>query len=152
VTGYEWREGATVLSTAAGFATSTLSVGTHTISFRARCANGVWSAEKTVLVTVVRAPCSLSTPRVSGKATAKKGTALSGIVTPACAERVTLEVQVLSGQKFRAYKRYSTNSTATGAWSYKAKLKKGTYRIRALTAQGEIYSAGRSGWRKVVVK
>jgi hypothetical protein len=152
VTGYEWREGATVLSTDAAFKMSALSVGAHTISFRARCANGVWSAETTVVVTVVRVPCSLSAPSVTGKATARKGTALKGTITPGHAGRVTLEVKVLSKKKYKAYKRYTTTSKATGGWTYKARLKKGTYRIRALTADGPIYSAGASKWRKVVVK
>jgi len=53
ISAWEWSEGTRVLSTKQGFSLRTLSVGTHTISFRARCANGTWSPTVTTVVTIV---------------------------------------------------------------------------------------------------
>jgi hypothetical protein len=54
---YEWTssiDGA--LSAAASFSTSSLSAGTHTIGFRARCSSGTWSAQRTVTLKVTAPP------------------------------------------------------------------------------------------------
>ncbi len=95
---------------------------------------------------------SLGTPRVSGKASAKKGTKLVGSLAPGHVTKVTLEVQVLSKRKYKKYKKYYVNTTQSGSWSYKVKLRRGTYRVRALTASDGTYLAGSSGWRKITVK
>ncbi len=52
INAYEWSEGTTILSRSAKFSTFTLRRGTHTISFRARCASGVWSPKVSVSVVV----------------------------------------------------------------------------------------------------
>lgn len=53
VTGYEWTSNIDgVLSTASVFDTTSLTVGTHTISFRVRDNAGIWSTAKTELVYV----------------------------------------------------------------------------------------------------
>jgi hypothetical protein len=71
ITGYEWRDGAVVLSGSASFSTAALAEGTHTIYFRVKCGNNTWSSEvsTTLVVSAVSpvAPTSLSTPSVSGK-------------------------------------------------------------------------------------
>lgn len=101
---------------------------------------------------LVPIPVNLSKPKVSGKATAKKGTTLVGTVAPAHATRVSIEVQVLSKKKYKRFKTYAKDSSASGAWKYKAKLKKGTYRVRVSVVASATYLAGTSDWRKVVVK
>jgi len=97
-------------------------------------------------------PVALSTPRVSGKATARRGTWLTGAVSPSHSTAVRIEVQVLAKKKYKRYKTFSVGSAADGVWKYKAKLKRGAYRIRELSAADGTYGAGASGWRKVVVK
>ncbi|HET6351298.1 MAG TPA: FG-GAP-like repeat-containing protein [Coriobacteriia bacterium] len=150
---YEWRSSiAGTLSSSASFSTSALAAGTHTIYFRVKCAGGIWSADKSVTVTVLKRPVTLSTPKVSGKPTAKKGTTFTGTVLPGHVARVTLEVQRHSRGKYRAYKKYYVTSGAAGSYKYKAKPKKGTYRVRAITAEDAKWLAKTSSWRKVVVK
>jgi hypothetical protein len=143
-------------------------VGTHTVTYSKSGYNSQTVSKAfadgadvgaDVSLTVYVAPVipppaavGLTTPKVSGKATAKKGTTVAGVVSPAHATRVTIEVQVLKKKKYVKYKKYGVNAGANGAWKYKAKLKKGTYRIRVLTAADSSYLASTSGWRKVVVK
>ncbi len=150
--GYAWRtDTGGALSASPDFWVS-LPVGVHTVYFKVRCANGQWSAEQSVQVVVQKIVATGTMPKVSGKATAKKGTTLTGAVAPGRATRVTIEVQVYSKKKYRAHKKYAVTSTATGAWKYKAKLKKGTYRIRMRTDADATYLEAVSGWRKVTVK
>ena len=53
VTAYEWTSSITgILSTASTFSTSSLSAGTHTVSFRVRDDDGAWSSPVTSSVTV----------------------------------------------------------------------------------------------------
>jgi hypothetical protein len=101
---------------------------------------------------VAQVPVTHATPKVSGKASARKGTKLYGRLSPGRVSAVRLEVQVYSKKKYRSYKSFTVRSSASGAWSYKAKLKRGTYRVRSRTLAESPYLAGASGWRKVVVK
>jgi hypothetical protein len=91
----------------------------------------------------------LSRPRVSGRASAKRGTTLTGSVSPARRTTVKLEVQVYKRGRFRTYKTFSVTSYSGGGWKYKARLKRGTYRVRAKTAETLDYRAGCSGWRTI---
>ena len=53
ITGYEWRSSLSgIISTAPSFTTTSLPAGTHTISFRVRDNNNVWSTEVTGTVTI----------------------------------------------------------------------------------------------------
>lgn len=53
VVGYEWRSSIDgLLGTAAAFSTTTLSVGTHTITFRVRDDQGIWSTHKSEILYV----------------------------------------------------------------------------------------------------
>ena len=57
ITAYQWRSSLDgVLSSAASFSTTALSVGTHTIFFKVCCSAGVWSPEKQVTLVVTPAP------------------------------------------------------------------------------------------------
>jgi len=96
--------------------------------------------------------CSVSAPKASGKASAKRGTKLVGAVTPGHSTRVTVEVQRYKSKKYRSYKKYSVGSTASGAYALKKKFPRGTYRVRALAAAAPGYREAASGWRKIVVK
>ena len=150
---YAWRSSISgPLSTSASFSTSGLPVGVHTIYFRVQCANGTWSPETSVVLDVRKSGVTLSIPKVSGKASARKGTTLIGTVSPGHRVRVMLEVQRYSKRKYRSYKKLYVYSTDSGSYRYKYKLKKGTYRVRAVTPTDGTWLAGASGWRKVVVK
>ncbi len=96
-------------------------------------------------------PLTPGRPRVSGKATAKRGTLLKGSIAPSYGQ-VTIEVQVLSKKKYKKYKTFYATSTMTGEWSKKIKIKKGTYRVRVTTRAWEAYFAGVSSWRTFKVK
>lgn len=53
ITGYQWQSSLDgILSTQQAFTTSTLSVGTHTISFKVQDNQGAWSSEKTSSITI----------------------------------------------------------------------------------------------------
>ena len=79
ITAYEWKEGATVLSTAASFTKSNLSVGPHTIAFRVKCSNNTWSSPVStdVVVSANNAPVavadSYSTPEDTPKVVSAPG-------------------------------------------------------------------------------
>ena len=64
-------------------------------------------------------------------------TTLTGRVTPARIETVTLEASRLSRGKYVKYKSLSAKPTAKGYWKCKASLKRGTYKVRALTQAGK---------------
>jgi hypothetical protein len=98
------------------------------------------------------APTSMTTPKVVGKATSRSKTKFTGSVKPGRAALVNVEISRLSKKKFKAFKVLHASAVANGAWSIKAKLSKGTYRIRTTTRATPGYTAGSSSWRKVVVK
>lgn len=57
INGYEWTSSIDgTISASASFSTTALSPGAHTIGFRARCANGTWSAPQTAILVVTAAP------------------------------------------------------------------------------------------------
>lgn len=150
---YRWTEGEAVLSTAPVFSSTALGVGSHTLAFQARCSDGVWSPRIATAVSVIELiPRSLTVPRVSGRPTAKKGTVIKGLLVPAHSARLTLEVQRLSKRKYRKYRTFAVTPTAAGAWTWKRKLKRGTYRVRVYVKAEPGYSAATSSWRKVVVR
>jgi hypothetical protein len=99
-----------------------------------------------------RPACTLSRPKVTGTASARRGTRLSGKVTPAHKTPVKIQVQHLARGKWKAYKKLATSTSAKGSWSLKARLARGTYRVRSLTVSYPAYKAGTSSWRRVVVK
>ena len=50
--GYQWLDGATPISTAASFSTTSLTAGVHTIHFRVQCSSGIWSPDVIASITV----------------------------------------------------------------------------------------------------
>ena len=75
---YQWLEGTTVLASTASFSKSNLSVGTHTLTFKATCSSGV-SATRNVSVTVKSAPVDTVTisSATASSSTSTYGTAVS---------------------------------------------------------------------------
>lgn len=136
--------------------TSSLNVaaaGVHRVCARAIDAAGN-SRTRVLVFVVVAGPevVELSTPRVMGDANARTGTQLKGYVLPKHQCRVLVDVQVLEKTQYKKYKTFSATCRSTGQWTYQAKLKKGTYRIRALTLADARYPAAASGWCTVKVK
>jgi hypothetical protein len=113
-----------------------------------------YEGNATFAATLERMPVASipSIPRIYGKASAKKGTTLKGTVSPARAARLTLQIERWSRGKYRTYTHCHFNSNSAGAWTYKVKLKKGTYRVRITTPSADYWVSRTSGWRKVVVK
>lgn len=161
--GTNWRALGTVEQGVSAFATSTPPPDTTT-TYRVvygGCA-GYTSASASAVVTIegvapqppTASPIAvaLGTPRVSGKASVRKGTLLKGGMAPPRVTRLLVEVQVLNKRKFKTYRRYNVWTTSTGRWAYKAKLKRGTYRIRAVTIREGAYEPATSGWRRVKVR
>lgn len=97
------------------------------------------------------APTTLTTPKLVGKALARSKTAFTGLVLPRRVALVKVQIQILS-KKYKDYRAVAVNSSSTGAWSTKTRLKKGTYRVRTTTVATPGYTAASSAWRKVVVK
>jgi len=149
---YAWRSSISGdLSASASFVTTALPVGNHVIALKVQCANGTWSAETTVQVKV-RKRASLSTPKTSGSASARKGTTFTGTVNPHRSTTVKLQVQKYSRGSYHTYKTYTLKSGSSGSWKYKVKLKKAKYRVRTTTAETSTYFSATSSWHKVTVK
>jgi subtilisin family serine protease len=100
----------------------------------------------------LRARVTLSTPKVYGRPSAKRGTILRGSVRPARSTRTTLQVRRLVRGHWRTYRSYSVRVNPKGAWYSRPKLKRGTYSIRVVFSADSAYAPGASAWRKAVVK
>jgi hypothetical protein len=110
------------------------------------------NATLNVALRLAPVPSNSSMPKLSGKARHKKWTTFTGKITPARGSRVTIEVQVLSKKRYKTYTHNHISSNSHGNWTYRIKVKRGTYRIRAITGASEGFLSRTTGWRKVVVK
>ncbi|MDR3686226.1 MAG: hypothetical protein P4L93_04630 [Coriobacteriia bacterium] len=96
---------------------------------------------------------TLSAPKASGTLTHKRASSFHGTVAPGHVARVTITIQKKVGSKFKSYTTVRVNSNSSGAWSFKTKLPKRGYRLRASTDQiTGYYWAGMSSWRNIYVK
>jgi len=152
ITGYEWTQGTNVLNGAATFRARALAEGAYTMSLRVRCSEGTWSPVVSQVLTVTKSACSLTAPKVSGTASARRGTKLIGSVSPGHSTKVTVEIRRYAGGSYRAYKKYSVSTGSSGTWGFTSKPKKGTYSVRAYLAADTGHGAGSSAWRKVIVR
>jgi hypothetical protein len=86
ITAFEWRSSIDgVLSSAASFSTTSLSVGTHTIYFRARCSDNTWSPEVSAQLTVGAPPlpyAKLYTPVAPSKMSRLRAYTIYGYLKP----------------------------------------------------------------------
>lgn len=129
-------------------------LGTHTVYAQATDNAGNESAVSSVTFTVNPAPIavSLSAPKVSGKAVHTTSTKIIGSVSPGHSVRVAVAIQKYSGNKPKAYKTVWVTASSSGAWSFKLKFKKGTYRMRASTAGTTSWKTGLSTYRTIKIK
>jgi VCBS repeat-containing protein len=56
IAAYEWKDGSTVISTKATFTKSNLSVGSHAITLRVKCASNTWSWPTTTTLAITPPP------------------------------------------------------------------------------------------------
>jgi hypothetical protein len=97
-------------------------------------------------------PVALTAPKVSGLASAHRGTTLKGTLRPAHSKRLAVQVRRLVNHKWRAAGTTNVTADKTGAWRAKLRLRTGTYSVRVLSSKDSIYSAGASSWRTVRVR
>jgi subtilisin family serine protease len=97
-------------------------------------------------------PVALSTPKVSGLASAHRGTTLKGTLIPAHSKRLTVQVRRLVNHRWRAYGSTTVASDKTGSWHVRLRLRRATYSVRVVSAADAVYSAGASSWRTVRVR
>ena len=96
---------------------------------------------------------TVTAPKPTGTPNHKRSTRYSGTVTPGHVTKVTITIQKKVGSKYKSYTTIRVNSSSSGSWSFKAKLPKRGYRMRASTPQVTgYYWAGMSTWRSVSVK
>jgi len=147
IVAYEWRSSmAGVLSNSASFSSASLPSGSHTIYFRAMCANGVWSPYVSTALSVttpVAPPITRSTTtRVKGPSSvkAKKTLKLTGTVSPSTSVgRITIVKTRLVGNKWKSMGSAKVK-VVDGKYQYSFKpAKKGKWRFVAE------YSGGVSG-------
>ncbi|MDO8963899.1 MAG: choice-of-anchor X domain-containing protein [Coriobacteriia bacterium] len=96
ITAYAWRSSIDGdLSTRAAFSTSSLSVGAHTIYFKAQCTNGVWSPEATAAVIVnAKSLTSLSAKASASAVTYGSSALISGTLISANTSVAIVPVQL----------------------------------------------------------
>ncbi len=95
---------------------------------------------------------ALSTPKVVGRASARRGTSLKGAITPGHSTKLTMRVRKLVRHKWRSYRTLSVNTDSAGAWRTKLKLGRAAYSVEVYSAAGDSYEAGHSDWRTVTVR
>jgi hypothetical protein len=100
----------------------------------------------------LRSNIGLSSPKVLGRASARRGTTLRGTVSPAHSTRLSVQVRRLVHKKWRTYGTVMVTSSSAGVWRTKLKLRRGTYSIRVYSAGDQAHLSGVSAWRKVVVR
>lgn len=144
VDGGSWQAGTSI----------TVPLGTHSVTARVTDNAGNTTQTTSATFTVAAAPVavSLSTPRTSGTLKSTKVVTYSGSVTPGHAVQVTLTFQRLTSHKYRTYKTIRVNANAAGGWSYKLKLKKGSYKLYATTPASAAWLAGKSGTKSFKIK
>jgi photosystem II stability/assembly factor-like uncharacterized protein len=106
----------------------------------------------TILACKTTVTCTLAVPRVSGAATHKRSTTVSGSISPAHAATLTLRIQRKRGSLWKPYATRTVTTNGKGRWSAKIKLSAGTYRLCTSCKVAGDYSAATSKWGRVVVK
>jgi len=125
--------------------------GAHILE--ARAADNVGNVSGwTAYAFTVNSSVSLAAPKVSGSAVHTRSTKFVGSVSPGRVVRVTVTIQRSVRGKYKAYRTIRVNTGPTGAWSFKYKLPKGTFRLRSTTPASTGWLAGTSGYRTVKVK
>lgn len=91
ITGYEWKDGSSVISSSDSFTKNDLSVGAHTISLRVKDNNGVWSSPVSTSVLINNPPKPdppvISKP-LNGSKTRGSTTNVSGTAATDCTIKV----------------------------------------------------------------
>jgi hypothetical protein len=85
---------------------------------------------------------SLGRPSVSGKLRAKKTLTFKGTLAPSHRGKVRVTFERKVRGKYRSYKAYSIYTNSAGRWTFKAKLPKGDWRVRA----GHVDADHLQGW------
>ncbi|MDR3685640.1 MAG: polysaccharide deacetylase family protein [Coriobacteriia bacterium] len=99
-----------------------------------------------------KAPSGLARPTVVGRATAKHGTTVVDVLTPARSQKLLIRVERRKKNgKYTSYRSYSAKTSSAGAWKLKLKLPKGGYRIRTSVAISDVYRSAMTSWTKVWV-
>ena len=134
--GWEWSEGTSILASTKDFSTSLLTVGTHTISFRAQCANGIWSPKVSTTVVVNPADAVTIGSAAASPATSTYGTAVSFTGSAADSLGHTLSYQWLEGTTVLASSASfskSNLSVGTHTLTFKATCSSGLSATRTVT-------------------
>jgi hypothetical protein len=138
-----------------GSVVATSAVGSHELAYSSTDAIGNAETTHTVSFTIQPLPvqAAVSAPRTSGKVSRKRAVRFVGAIFPAHVASVRVEIQRLSGGKYRRYKTVTLTTGASGAYSFKLRLKAGRYRLRASApAMSGYLAAPASAWRKVRVR
>ncbi len=126
--------------TQANFTNSSLSIGTHTISFKVQDNNGIWSEEVTATLTVNASAKGNKLPVVTitspaNGATLKATVKIEGTATDEDGTVEKVEISINSGAW--------TAVTGIASWSYdwdSTTVKDGIYKIKVKAFDGENYS------------
>lgn len=134
-----------------GLSAVTSVAGAHTMSYWSVDAAG--NAEHAHAAGfVVVWPTTLSSPRTTSKTLrSSRAATFFGTASPARVARVRVEVQRLVRGKYRAYKTFTLSTSAQGRWTLKARLPRGSVRMRATSAATVGYLPAASTWRKARV-
>jgi hypothetical protein len=118
----------------------------------ARAVDNAGNSREIAKKIVINNKVSLSAPRISGSATHTRATKFVGTVSPGHSVRVTVTIQRRVSGRWRSYSIDRPTSNSAGAWSFKRKVRAGTFRLRATTSAGVPWLAGASAWRTVKIK
>ncbi|MDO8963192.1 MAG: M6 family metalloprotease domain-containing protein [Coriobacteriia bacterium] len=94
----------------------------------------------------------LRTPRVSGRYSHHISATFVGAVSPGHKTTVRVTIQIRSGRSWRTVRNASVRTTSTGSWSYRIRLRAGTYRVRAYAPYDTRHLSAFSGWRTIRVR